>query len=102
MTPNFRARRIPAQRRGSEVTILVNGRPMQAHAGEMLAAALMVAGEFRLRESWNFAAPRGAFCFMGVCQECLVSVGGRTRQACLTTIVEGLEVRLTRSDLDTR
>jgi D-hydroxyproline dehydrogenase subunit gamma len=102
MMSSFRANRIPAQRRGSEVTIQVNGRPVRAHAGEMLAAALMAAGEFRMRESTGLGMPRGAFCLMGVCQECLVRIAGRTRQACLVDVVEGLNVELFRTELDPR
>lgn len=76
------------------VTIRVDGEPVQAVEGEMLAAALMAAGIWRLRASPRLGAPRGAFCLMGVCQECAIHVDGRLAQACLTPVAEGLAVEL--------
>jgi predicted molibdopterin-dependent oxidoreductase YjgC len=78
--------------RGAKVTFTFNGRPIEAHAGEMLAAALMAAGIFRLRSSPSWGGPRGAFCLMGVCQECLVRVGGRLQQSCIVRVQDGLKV----------
>jgi len=40
------------------------------------------------------AGGRGAFCFMGVCQECAIHVDGAIRQACLTPVRAGLRVEL--------
>jgi predicted molibdopterin-dependent oxidoreductase YjgC len=90
--PQHAAVRIATAQRGARVTIRVDGRPVEAHAGEMLAAALMAAGIFRLRQSPNAGTPRGAFCLMGVCQECLVRVGGELRQSCMVPVAAGLEV----------
>lgn len=76
------------------VSIRVDGRPVDACRGEMLAAALMAAGIWRLRDSPGQHQPRGAFCLMGVCQECRVRVDGAVQQACLVTVEAGLEVAL--------
>lgn len=84
--------RMTGMPRGAPATISVDGQPVQAHAGEMLAAALLAAGIYRLRSSPNACTPRGAFCLMGVCQECLVRIDGKLRQACLTTVRDGLVV----------
>jgi len=92
--PDHTATRLPTLQRGAKVTISVDGRMIEAHRGEMLAAALMAGGVVRLRESPNTGSPRGAFCLMGVCQECLIKIDGKLRQACLTTVTEGLEVQL--------
>ena len=62
--------------------------------GEPLASALACAGLWRLRRSPRAGGPRGAFCFMGVCQECAIHVDGVLRQACLTPVREGLRVEL--------
>ncbi len=35
---------------------------------------------------------RGAFCHMGVCQECALHVDGVLRQACLTPVRPGMAV----------
>lgn len=82
------------ERRAPTVTIRVDGQAVEAVEGEMLAAALMAAGFWRLRASPRLGAPRGAFCLMGVCQECAIHVGGRLAQACMTAVSEGLEVEL--------
>ena len=88
-----RAVRTSAHQR-STVTIRVDGEPVQAVEGEMLAAALMAAGLWELRKSPRLGAPRGAFCLMGVCQECAIHVDGRLAQACLTPVTERLAVEL--------
>ncbi|MGH6814773.1 MAG: 2Fe-2S iron-sulfur cluster-binding protein [Hyphomicrobiaceae bacterium] len=80
--------------RGREVTIRVDGHSVAACEGEMLAAALMAAGFLRLRASPNARTPRGAFCLMGVCQECAISIDGTIRQACQVRVHEGLDVEL--------
>ncbi|MBT9291656.1 (2Fe-2S)-binding protein [Prosthecodimorpha staleyi] len=78
--------------RGRSVTILVDGQPVAAHEGETLAAALAAAGRATLRHSPRAGTARGAFCLMGVCQECLVRVDGRLCQACRVVVAEGLAV----------
>jgi predicted molibdopterin-dependent oxidoreductase YjgC len=76
------------------VTITVDGRPIAAREGEMLAAALLRAAIRALRRSPRGGTPRGAFCMMGVCQECLVRIEGVTVQACLTAVRADMDVRL--------
>jgi sarcosine oxidase subunit alpha len=87
--------RIKSRRRGKQVTIRVNGRPVTAYAGETLFAALTAAGMRALRHSnkSQTETARGGFCGMGVCQECRVTVDGLSdRRACMTEVAEGMEV----------
>jgi predicted molibdopterin-dependent oxidoreductase YjgC len=72
-------------------TIEVDGQPVQAECGLSVAAALMRVGVRELRQSPS-GLPRGAFCMMGVCQECLVEIDGRRRQACLVLIEPGMRI----------
>src|SRR5215470_5076074 len=90
--PEQAAIRISGTQRGARVIIHLDGRAVEAHEGEMVAAALMAAGVHRLRYSPNAGTARGAFCLMGVCQECLVQIGGELRQACMAPVVAGLEI----------
>ena len=84
----------PALVRGPEVTIQLDGAPLRAHAGETVAAALMAAGHSATRRTVG-GAPRGVFCGMGVCFECLVVVDGiPNTRACMTWVREGLRVEL--------
>ena len=70
--------------------IILDGCEVEVPAGTSLAAALMAAGIRRLRRSPRAAGPRGAFCMMGVCQECLISADGAIVQACLVPAAEGM------------
>lgn len=83
----------PDARRGRPVRLRVNDDEFGAFDGETLAAVLMAAGLLHLRDSPRGGA-RGAFCFMGICQECLVRVDGVVRQSCLVTVSDGMHVAL--------
>jgi predicted molibdopterin-dependent oxidoreductase YjgC len=85
--------RIAGIGRGAAVTLRVDGRAVPAFAGESIAAALWAAGIRHLRVS-PAGAPRGLFCGMGVCQECVVEVDGATVPACQARVADGLVVRL--------
>lgn len=80
--------------RPEAVTFEVDGASVSAPAGEPLATALAATGILGLRESPRNGAPRGAFCHMGLCQECIVAVDGHTVQACLTPVRAGMKVHL--------
>ena len=81
-----------AVRRGPAVRFLVDGCPVDAFEGESVAAALFVAGRRELRRSPRDQAPRGMFCLMGSCQECLVWVEGRKLPACQVPAAAGMEI----------
>ena len=53
---------------------------------------LEIVGGLDVRRSPRTGSPRGAFCMMGVCQECLVRIDGMLRQACLTPVEDGMRV----------
>ena len=77
-----------------KITFYVNGHPTQAYQGETIHAALIAAGYRQFRKS-KTEQPRGIFCGMGVCYECLVAIdNGPQRQACVTMVEEGMEVQI--------
>ena len=78
--------------------ILVDGVPVAAVPGQSVAVALMVAGIGALRTSPLQAAPRGAFCLSGVCQECVIRIDGVATPACEVLVRDGLAVALGRTD----
>ena len=86
--------RLDDRPRADEVTITVDGRPIDCRAGETVATALLAAGFRKLRDSPRAKAPRGAFCMMGVCQECAIRIDGRIQQSCLVSVRPGLRVEL--------
>ena len=77
-----------------DVEFWVDGKRVSAPEGEMLAASLAVDGRLHLRDSPRDGAPRGAFCFAGMCQECAILVDDVLRQACLTPVRAGMRVQL--------
>jgi predicted molibdopterin-dependent oxidoreductase YjgC len=75
-------------------TIEVDGAPIPARAGQTIAAALLAAG-VRVWRKTPSGAPRGIFCGMGVCFDCLVTVDGLADQrACITPVRPGMQVEL--------
>ncbi len=79
---------------GPTVRFRFEGREMQAPEGMNLAAALLSNGELAFRESPVTGAPRGPFCLMGACFECLVMIDGKPgQQACMVAVAENMEVQ---------
>ncbi len=77
-----------------KITFLVNGKPTEARQGETIHAALICAGYRQFRKS-KTNQPRGVFCGMGICYECLVTIdNGPRKQACATIVEEGMEVEI--------
>ena len=82
----------PALRPGRPITFSFNGAPVAAFEGETIAAALAAAGIVNLGRRRD-GSPRGVWCGMGVCQECLVNVDGApSRRACVTAVTDGASV----------
>jgi 2Fe-2S iron-sulfur cluster binding domain len=79
--------------RGESIEVHVDGRPLSAFTGETVAAALMAAGVRVFRTTARERAPRGLYCGMGVCYDCLVVVDGRTNtRACMTYLRPGMRI----------
>ncbi|MCF2531878.1 (2Fe-2S)-binding protein [Yinghuangia soli] len=87
-------RDLVAARPGPEFTVRVDGRPVPALPGQTLAAVLWAAGITAWRTSRVTGEPRGAFCGIGACFDCLITVNGvRDQRACLVRPEPGDEVR---------
>ncbi len=86
--------RIDSLQRGRKIVFFVNGKSTTAHMGETIHAALIAAGYYQLRKSKTHQ-PRGVFCGMGVCYECLITVNNKsTQRACATAVEEGMKVEI--------
>ncbi|MFG1621537.1 FAD-dependent oxidoreductase [Kribbella sp. NPDC049227] len=69
------------------VDITVDGEPVTALAGQTVAAALLSTGRDSWRTTRIAARPRGVFCGIGACHDCLVIVNGTPDiRACQRTI----------------
>jgi D-hydroxyproline dehydrogenase subunit gamma len=73
------------------VTITVDGRATPAHHGESVATVLLASGRRTFRRSRR-GEPRGPFCNMGVCFECVVEIDDKRVRACTTSVAEGMVV----------
>ncbi len=86
---------------GAPLVFTFDGREIAARPGDTVAAALLAAGAVASRETPVSGAPRGPYCLMGVCFECLVTVDGvGNRQSCLTPVAAGMVVRTQRGRRD--
>jgi predicted molibdopterin-dependent oxidoreductase YjgC len=85
-------RRLP-ETNATEVAIVIDGEPYAARAGDTVAAALLASGRIALRTTAVGGVPRGPFCLMGVCFDCLVAIDGRpAQQACAIAVSPGMRV----------
>ncbi|MGI5256185.1 (2Fe-2S)-binding protein [Streptomyces angustmyceticus] len=79
-TPADLVRAVP----GPAFEIRLDGRPLTALPGQSVAAALWAAGVLSWRTTRRGGRPRGAFCGIGSCFDCLATINGRPNQrACL-------------------
>ena len=82
---------------GRSVTLTVDGREVDAVAGESVLAALWANGIRALHHTALAGEPRGPFCGIGICFDCLVTVNGeRSVRACMTAVEPGMAVELQR------
>src|SRR3954466_7351525 len=77
---------------GAPIRLSFEGQEVPALAGETLAAALSAAGILAYRATPG-GAPRGLFCGMGACFDCVVTIDGKPGQrACLVKAADGMRV----------
>lgn len=76
----------------ADMTIELNGKPVSAAAGESVLNVLQAVGLRQVARN-DHGQVTGAFCGMGVCHCCLVSINGRPkRRACQTIVKPGMQV----------
>lgn len=76
----------------AEVELDIDGISTRAPAGQTIAAFLLSRGFY----SWRLTAkgePRGAFCGIGICHDCLVTVDGVAGvKACQVPVRDGMRI----------
>ena len=79
---------------GRRITLLVDGEPVEAIEGEPIAAALMAAGHKVFRRTPKHDQPRGVFCAIGRCTDCMMTVDGMPNvRTCVTPAAPGMVVQ---------
>lgn len=80
--------------KGALVTFTLDGNEMQGYEGEPIAAALRAAGILKHRETSKQHKPRGIFCAIGRCTDCVMVVDGvPNTRTCITPLKEGMKVQ---------
>lgn len=79
---------------GKVVTFTYNGAKMQGLEGEPIATALRANGVMAHRYTAKTHEPRGVFCAIGRCTDCVMVVDGKPNvRTCITPLVEGMKVQ---------
>ena len=74
-------------------TFRFDGAEIPFRRGQSVAAALLAAGVSAVRRTRGADAPRGVFCGIGVCFDCLATIDGAGGvRTCQVIATEGLEV----------
>ena len=74
-------------------------RPIPFDRGQTVAAALVASGVLSWRSTRIDGSPRGVFCGIGVCFDCLVTIDGHPNQrACLVLAASDLRVTTQQGD----
>ena len=84
---------IDSYQKGRKVKFTFDGQEMEGFEGEPIAAALRAAGVMIHRYTQKRHAPRGIFCAIGRCTDCVMVVDGRPNiRTCMTPLKEGMRV----------
>jgi predicted molibdopterin-dependent oxidoreductase YjgC len=76
-----------------KINATFNNRPLTAEDGTTVGAALMANGVTSWRSTRKEGKPRGLFCGIGVCFDCLVEVDGEPNQrACMVRLTDGMRI----------
>lgn len=83
---------LPLEPKG-EIPIEVDGRTLFAREGETVAAALLANGIRVFRHTAKRHEPRGLFCGIGQCTDCVMEIDGVPNQrTCMTIVRAGMVV----------
>ena len=98
-TPSARSQRVcehpilGRDERETNCTIWVDSRPVAAIEGEPVLAAMLAAGIAVTRRTDKLRSPRGLFCGIGLCTDCMVTIDGTPNvRACTTLVADGMKI----------
>ena len=79
--------------RGRQFEFEVDNEKIVAYEGETVSAALMASGRRTFRYTTKKGHPRGTFCGIGLCHDCLMIIDGiPNTRACQTLATPGCRV----------
>ncbi|MGL6200105.1 MAG: (2Fe-2S)-binding protein [Lachnospiraceae bacterium] len=78
-------------KKGKMVSYTFDGKLLKGYEGEPIAAALKAAGVMIHRYTRKKGHPRGVFCAIGRCTDCVMVVNGQPNvRTCITRLSEGM------------
>jgi sarcosine oxidase subunit alpha len=81
---------------GAAIEFLFDSQPVTAAESDTVASALFAAGQ-RVLTIASDGSPRGGFCFIGRCSDCLMVIDGQPgTMACQTPVRQGMRVETQR------
>jgi predicted molibdopterin-dependent oxidoreductase YjgC len=76
-----------------ELTFYFDGIPLRASAGDTVASALTAHGIRVFRTTVRRGEPRGLYCGIGQCTDCIMTIDGRPNvRTCVTEVKQGMRV----------
>lgn len=82
------------EHKGKQVTFTCDGKTYQGYEGEPIAMALRVNGIMIHRYTAKYHEPRGVFCAIGRCTDCVMIVNGQPNvRTCITPLQEGMKIQ---------
>ena len=80
--------------KGQLVKFTLDGQEMEGYEGEPIAAALRAAGVMDQRHTLKRDEPRGIFCAIGRCTDCVMIVDGEANvRTCITPLQAGMRIQ---------
>jgi len=80
--------------KGPIVTFYYDDKELEGYEGEPVAVALRAAGVMVHRHTQKRLAPRGVFCAIGRCTDCVMVIDGKPNiRTCITPLSAGMHVQ---------
>lgn len=77
------------------VSVTIEGKPFDVPADISVAAAVLLSGFRKVRNTPVTQSPRLPYCMMGVCFDCLMKVDGLpNQQACQIMVEQDMQIEL--------
>lgn len=81
--------------RGKKITIYIDSESVEAYEDDMIASALWAVGRKVSRYSPERCEPRGLFCAIGYCSDCLMVVDDVPNiRTCVTPVKDGMRIEV--------
>ena len=85
---------IESYHKGKQITFTFDGKELTGYEGDSIAAALKAAGVMAHRYTAKKHEPRGIFCAIGRCTDCVMIVDGKPNiRTCITPLEAGMVVQ---------